>query len=592
MSFENRKTILLVEDEAIIAIGQKNNLEKCGYKIIVAHSGEQAVETAAKTPGINLILMDIDLGKGIDGTEAARIILKDKSLPIVFLSSHTEPEVVEKTELITSYGYVVKNSGITILDASIKMAFRLFDANRTIVESDIKQKAMIAKSSGVITIIDADGTIRFQSPNAEKWFGWLPEDLEGTNCWPLVHHEDLEPLTEELALLLEEDNRVKTMEFSLRCKDGNYKPVEITATNLVNDPVINGVLLNYHDISSRKKAEKAFLENEAQYRLLADNIPDIIYSLDKEGKVLTINNSGFERYGYGKENATGKPFIEFIHPDDRETVINSFLKALEDKRKVTTGLQFRIVAENGESYWFELNARSHFDDNGSYTGEEGVLRDITGRKQAESEIKNLLAEKELLLREVHRRIKNSLNIIRGLIVQQLSAPTEQPVQTLLRSSESRIQRMITLYEKLYCAENFRDLSIREYFKILMEELTEHFPGIGSIEIKTEIEDFKLNVRFISPLGIIAEELLSNILKHAFNGRERGVITISASQRDEHVHIAIQDNGTGMPESVSFENSTGLGLGLVMLLVRQINGSISIDRNDGTRFTLDFPGNTE
>jgi CheY-like chemotaxis protein len=124
------KTILLVEDDVLIAMGEQMTLEQNGYQVVMASSGEGAVKAVETTPKIDLILMDIDLGKGMDGTESAAIILKDRDLPVVFLSSHTEPEMVEKTERITSYGYIVKNSGDTVLLTSIKMAFKLFEANR------------------------------------------------------------------------------------------------------------------------------------------------------------------------------------------------------------------------------------------------------------------------------------------------------------------------------------------------------------------------------------------------------------------------------------------------------------------------------
>jgi CheY-like chemotaxis protein len=122
------KKILLVEDEALIALSEAQMLKKYGYEVVTAYNGEKAVEMADNDSDISLILMDIDLGDGIDGTEAAEKILNKKDIPVVFLSSHTEPEVVEKTEKITSYGYVVKNSGATVIDASIKMAFKLFEA--------------------------------------------------------------------------------------------------------------------------------------------------------------------------------------------------------------------------------------------------------------------------------------------------------------------------------------------------------------------------------------------------------------------------------------------------------------------------------
>ncbi|MBU0936072.1 MAG: response regulator [Spirochaetes bacterium] len=124
------KKILLVEDDAIIAHSEKISLGKYGYEVVIANSGEEAVEIINNMTGIQLILMDIDLGRGIDGTEAAALILKTHDLPIVFLSSHTESDVVEKSEKITSYGYVVKNSSITVLDASLKMAFKLFESKK------------------------------------------------------------------------------------------------------------------------------------------------------------------------------------------------------------------------------------------------------------------------------------------------------------------------------------------------------------------------------------------------------------------------------------------------------------------------------
>jgi CheY-like chemotaxis protein len=133
---QTEKTILLAEDEALIAASERICLENWGYKVITASSGRAAVEEAEKNPSISLILMDLDLGAGLSGSEAAEIILQKKDLPLIFLSAHTEKEIIEKTEKITSYGYVDKNSGETVLAASIKMALRLFEANLKEKEKD------------------------------------------------------------------------------------------------------------------------------------------------------------------------------------------------------------------------------------------------------------------------------------------------------------------------------------------------------------------------------------------------------------------------------------------------------------------------
>jgi CheY-like chemotaxis protein len=130
MEPQKQKTILLVEDDTFIAMDQAWILKSNGYQVITVHDGEKAVEAIQTSPEIDLVLMDINLRNGMDGTQAAKIILKQRDLPLIFLSSQVNPEVVEKTEGITSYGYVVKNSDNIVLIAALKMAFRLFEARQ------------------------------------------------------------------------------------------------------------------------------------------------------------------------------------------------------------------------------------------------------------------------------------------------------------------------------------------------------------------------------------------------------------------------------------------------------------------------------
>jgi CheY-like chemotaxis protein len=133
-------TILLVEDEPVNARISSRILEKYGCNVIWADTGEKGVDTVKSGAQVNLVLMDIDLGEGMDGTDAAEEILKSHDIPIVFYSSHTEPEIVEKTEGISSYGYIVKNSGETVLIASLKMAFRLFESKQQELEKELSKR--------------------------------------------------------------------------------------------------------------------------------------------------------------------------------------------------------------------------------------------------------------------------------------------------------------------------------------------------------------------------------------------------------------------------------------------------------------------
>lgn len=278
MNSKPKRNILLVEDEVIIAMTEKKQLEKYGYNVVTVLTGEKAIELLNTSPEIDVILMDINLGKGLDGTQTAEHILSVHEIPIMFLSSHTEPEVVEKTENITSYGYVVKNSSITVLDASIKMALKLFEA--------------------------------------------------------------------------------------------------------------------------KKRTE----ESEQKYRFIASNVPDIIYSLDGNGQISSINYPSFEHYGYKVTEVTAKPFMDFVHPDDRAALMNSFMTAVKEQRKNTTGLQFRLLASNGSEIWVELNANAQFDGQGGYLGEQGVIRDITERKKNEK----ILEESEIRYRLISENISDGI----------------------------------------------------------------------------------------------------------------------------------------------------------------------------------------
>ncbi|HPV39793.1 MAG TPA: PAS domain S-box protein [Spirochaetota bacterium] len=197
------KTILLVDDEAIIAMSEARMLEKHGYKVITAYTGEQAIKTAAEITSLDLILMDIDLGSGMDGTQAADIILKNMDIPVLFLSSHTEPEVVDKTEKITSYGYVVKNSGETVLLASIRMAFKLHAAHRelrkreeALSKSENKLALIFENTPNAITIIEMETGTVVDANKGIEWTGWTREEVIGKS--PAMLQSWINPDEEEI----------------------------------------------------------------------------------------------------------------------------------------------------------------------------------------------------------------------------------------------------------------------------------------------------------------------------------------------------------------------------------------------------------
>lgn len=184
---ERSKTILLVEDEALIALSEKKVLERAGYQAVTANTGEIALTALRCNPSIDLVLMDIDLGTGMDGTEVADRILRERDIPVVFLSSHTEPDIVRKTEGITSYGYIVKSSGSVVLLASIKMAFRLFEARRSLsrelerreeLEQSLNQRnenlfALLAVSRSLSSTLNLQAVLQTASDSLARLSGLM-----------------------------------------------------------------------------------------------------------------------------------------------------------------------------------------------------------------------------------------------------------------------------------------------------------------------------------------------------------------------------------------------------------------------------------
>jgi len=265
----DEKTVLIVDDEALIAMSEKMELEKRGYRVFLAFSGEEALEKVGKDPAIELVLMDIDLGKRCDGTKIAAQMLKIREIPIVFLSSHTDPAIVARTERITSYGYVVKSSDITVLDASIKMAFKLFEANmrlnRELQERKLaEEKATRSEAflSNVlesiqdgISVLSKDLKILKVNNVMRKWYeGNLP--LEGKSCFH-CYHDKSEPCTPCPTLRSLKSERPE-MEVVPGLSGSGVKWIELFSYP-VKDPEsgdVNAVVEFVRDITEKKEAEE------------------------------------------------------------------------------------------------------------------------------------------------------------------------------------------------------------------------------------------------------------------------------------------------------------------------------------------------
>jgi PAS domain S-box-containing protein len=968
---KKNKTILLVEDEVIIAMMETQQLKKEGYDLIHAINGEEAISIISKE-NIDLILMDIDLGVGIDGTQTAKEILKTNDVPVVFLSSRSEKEMVQKTEKITSYGYIMKNSGINVINASIKMAFKLYEANKKLERQNEQLRTILHSIGDAVIATDRSGKIIRMNPIAENLTGWNSNEAEGTllnEVFNIVNAQTRElavnPVNSVLSsgqivglanhtLLIskngfeyqisdsgspikdadgnvtgvvlvfrdvtkeyeiqrrieESENRFRTLiedlhvgillqgpktemllsnkaalnmlgvtedqllgktsidpDWNVIHEDGSpfpgdthpvpkaiatkkpvrgvvmgvYRPITkdrvwlwVNAEPELDDQGnVEKVICTFSDITDRKIATDALKKESAFSETLIESLPGIFYHLDLEGKLIGWNNNLLALVGNAGIESAKNSVLNIIHDKDRALVSDAIRLAFEkgyaevearlkvengsnkefffngktlvkdnqfyllgtgteiterkkvekEVRDMNTRLsraqriahigswetyiptgdlhwseemyhilgfplntpvnlgavtqvfppeelekfkqsvamaidegenykqEYRIIRpdgeiryihdegevvrdENGKVIWmygttrditeykkienalreteesyrllFETSldailltatdgeilninpagckifertldeiitggrsgivdksdprlvlaleerertgkfigeltfirksgvtfpgevSTAVFKNNNGYNMTSMIIRDVTERKLTEEKIHNLLAEKELILKEVHHRIKNNMNTIFSLLTLQEDAVQKNPaIKSILNDAAGRVQSMMVLYDKLYRSENTTTVSIKEYFPALINEIVNLFPQKSYVKVNTQIEDILLDTKTLSTLGILMNELITNAMKYAFIGRSEGIISVTAYKKENRVFIIFADNGVGMPQMISTENSKGFGLQLIEMLLRQIRGKSSIEYKNGTTFILEF-----
>jgi PAS domain S-box-containing protein len=403
MQQESRKTILLVEDMAIIAMAEANILRHSGFDVIIAYNGNEAVKLASENSNIDLILMDIDLGKGIDGTEAAQIILKNQDVPIVFLSNHTEKEIVDKTEKITSYGYVVKNSGETVLLASIKMVFKLFEAHHKmresemkLIESDRKFHTLEKQIDDVIWTMDMNFRYTYVSPSVEKLNGYTVDEMMKLNLQDYLTEESSQKiiniLAEEISSYLKNmiEENIFTIELEQIKKDRTIFLTEIKARFLLdmeNNPI--GIIGVTRDITQRLLSEKALRDSEKALNLALEGAQIGLW--DQNFKTGIVNRSDHWATMLGYDPDEIKNDLDFwksnIHPDDLEKTLDAAEKherGLSEFYKV----QQRLKCKNGNYKWvLNWGKISERDSDGQPVRALGIHVDIDDTIKAEEALR-------------------------------------------------------------------------------------------------------------------------------------------------------------------------------------------------------------
>lgn len=513
-----RFKILLVEDELIIAISQKKELEKLGYEVSVSKNGANAIqEIIENNSAFDIILMDINLGQGIDGIQTAVEINKLKEIPIIFLSSNTDTDTLERAQKTNPYGYIAKQTGIVFLDFTIKAAIRLFRerlTNRQTI-NDNQNTAELYKVFVNIATLYLKKSSKILDEKINESLALIGQFVGADRTY--IFDYDFERMVTH-----------NTYEW---CKEG-ITPEITNLQNLEIEFIHNWVISH---ISGKPMIVENVDDLNDEDNLKAILAPQGIKSL------ITVPV-------FKDEKCYGFIGIDYVR-----------------NYKIITSVEFEILTKYTE-----------------------ILNGLYSRKEYEKLLEKQILEKNSLLNEVHHRVKNNNSIIISLLKLQIDSTNNDTIKLELQNVLSRILSINELYSSLIFSNKDLKISLKNYIEGLINIFKSAFSTHGKFDITISIDEITMLSSLVISIGIILNELLTNIYKYAFKADGNGSVEITIKQKGENLSLLVKDNGIGIDEKFLNEKNYGFGMTTIKMLVEdQLAGNYKTLRKNGTITEINF-----
>lgn len=623
------KKILLVEDETLIALAETASLKRQGYEVVTARNGLDAIGMVEKDPSLDLVLMDIDLGEGMDGTEAAQCILKKRDIPILFLSNHSEAEIVDRTYQIGAYGYVLKSGGETVLLASLRMAFKLHEAHLRQLETERALKSIqtyydsVIRKAPLAVYILQEGKCVFANEKGASLLGYTsPEEVRGISTKEVMdpttppHGESFKPSRrlrvrrrdgqsiwmESISVPLEYQNRPAALMIGIDVSETVEAEEKLRKESFLCS--FQSELLEYsfsHDVSQtlRKVIDLACALTESPigfFHLLTpleegtESVVLHAWSTDTIEKYCTAK--GLSEHYPLEQAGIWADCARLMQP-----VIHNDYAMVEDRTGFPEGHPFLIreltvpvIRENrcvailgvGNKATFyheeDLDIASRFSD---------LAWDIVERKARELSLQQSEREQRYLFKELGHRTKNTFHQILSLASLQANQETEGRAKEVLLDLRARISVLAGLYETLQ-GEESATVSLKELVQHICSSLSEAFAFRSKQTLTHETESITMDSRSASAFGLILNELITNSYKHAFPENRRGTIQVSLIRKENSAVLTVEDDGVGFNPSIREGTQGRFGLELVDTLVDQLGATLEITSTKGARAVVTIP----
>ncbi|MEW6469239.1 MAG: PAS domain S-box protein [Bacteroidota bacterium] len=520
-----------------------------------------------------------------EGTFAGEVVNKKKN-------GETFTAYLSASVLKNETGEIIGAMGVSRDISEIKKA------EEELRMSEERYRDLFENATDLIQSIDTQGNIIYVNDSWRKTMGYTKREIASMNIFDVIHPEYkrhcLEMMKGMSSGMIEKIDKLE-LAFVTKKKKTILAEGNVTLKRMNGQPyATRGIFRN---ITERKLAEEKIHDSEqklqaqaAKMNAIIENSSHVIWTVNRDMQLTAFNRNYLKltKSLYDVTSRIGQAINRGRLRSDEQ--YNEFWdsKYKETFRGNPQHFETSLTDKNGNTSWREIYLNPIYDDKGRINEVSGIAHDITEKKLAEEKIKQSLKEKEVLLKEVHHRVKNNLQVISSILNLQSSYVKDKNTLAMLKESQNRIKSMAFIHESLYQTKDFSRINFSEYVSNLTQNLVHSYEVMeGKIELDLDIDPIFLNLDQSIPCGLIINELISNSLKYAFRGRKRGKITVRIKSRGERISMLISDNGVGLPKKVDFRNTDSLGLQLVVTLTEQIGGAIKLDRKKGTKFAISF-----
>lgn len=391
------------------------------------------------------------------------------------------------------------------------------------------------------------------------------------------------------------DGNMVHFETETKNKDGRMVYREVFLNPVISSSgSINEIAGIAHDITDKKLAEENFLEQSAKINSIFESAANmVIFTINKDNEIRSFNRNLAKalllNYGVTIEIGNKVVYDEIANYSDNFDKIVKVIKGAFDGK--TQHLEIKLSNARGIENWYEIYLNPVYLEYKKINEISCIAFEITHRKETEDKLLSSLKDKEVLLKEVHHRVKNNLQVISSILSLQTSYVKDKKTLNILQESQNRIKSMSFIHESLYQNEDFTSISISEYISTLTKNLFYSYRILGDkINLETHFEDVFLNIDQAIPCGLIINELVSNALKYAFTEGIKGSIRVIVNKKGNTISLEVSDNGVGLPKNIELGVSDTLGFQLVQALVDQLDAHMLVDREKGTKYLITFEQN--